>query len=165
MNIKTKIKEKISLHPKRKSTTRRSFSLLELFVVLAIVAIVFTLMATRNSISTFRAKENSEKLFSTLRFCHQMALTHNCDIFLSIKQSPLEVTLHTDEKHGLFKQRALHAKKFEDLYLKFDTQEISDTQIIFYASGDISFQGKIFIYQTNDLSSPIKTIDLSPRKD
>lgn len=135
-----------------------AFTLLELFITLTIVGIIGTLISTNFSIQTFKANENSSQFISTLRFCHQMSLTHNCDVFLELQQPPLTALIRTDKENGLFKQLALTKKSFEGIDIKFDQTKCDKTTLTFFASGDINLPGKIYIYKKGE-EQPIAKID------
>lgn len=157
--------KKQQLFKKKPSCKRRSFSLLEVVIGLSILAITGTIVAIKLNFASFKVDENIKKFNDICYFCRQMALTHQCDIFLDLEQDDkngLKYTIKTDSIHGIFKTKALEKKCLENIFFTFNDESSSRLIISFYASGNISPLGKIVLFQKGH--NPQATLDLKDVK-
>ena len=139
----------------------RFFSFLELIIVLSLVSFLFTFLGIRifHAIAKHRFYKNMQQMEGAFHFCRRMALTHQCDISLTIGQerNGIRYIIGIEENEGLFCNTSPEKKFLYHLYFTLNGQKKESVQLNFTSSGKVF---PLCIFQFFDNFSEKKEISL-----
>lgn len=126
----------------RKSTKRRPFTLLELFVCLAIIAIASTFLGIKgyDLLQQARFSSASGKIATRLKECRSLALAHGEDVVLFLKNEKDRTICLTGFESGVLREEKLDA-----ITIQFNDEPVDTLLLRFYSTGNVQPLGKLQI--------------------
>lgn len=136
-----------------KQKNRRSFTLLEIMISIFLLGVVSIYLSNRfySYLEDYNFKKNISLVKSNILFCHNMAQTHQTDIFLWLTNNTKGLTLKmgTDKDRGIFFNENSIEKKLKKINFSFNDKDVKKLRIVFSSTGNFFPKGDILIYKND----------------
>jgi len=127
---------------------KRSFTLLELFIVLAIVGLISTLVGVgvQKKIRPYRFDRSIVLFTEQVSFCQKMASYHGLDITLNLFEEgkSIFISSQTEDGDAHIEAKLLRKEKLIDnVQMVFQGKAVNNIQFVFSSTHHMSPQGKL----------------------